>query len=72
MSQFPSPLRYPGGKSRIFPFVSQLFYENGMIGSSYAEPYAGGAGLALRLLFDEYVDKIYLNDLDKSIYGRRY
>jgi DNA adenine methylase len=40
-----------------------------MIGFSYAEPYAGGSGLALKLLFDEYVDKIYLNDLDRSIYS---
>jgi DNA adenine methylase len=69
MAEFPSPLRYPGGKSRIFPFVSKLFYENEMIGFSYAEPYAGGSGLALKLLFDEYVDKIYLNDLDEAVYA---
>jgi len=69
MDRFPSPLRYPGGKSRIFPFVSKLFYENDMIGFSYAEPYAGGSGLALRLLFNEYVNKIYLNDLDRSIHA---
>ena len=69
MTKFLSPLRYPGGKSRIFSFVSKLFYENDMIGFSYAEPYAGGAGLALKLLFGEYVDKIYLNDLDNSIYA---
>ena len=52
-SRFHSPLRYPGGKARIFPFVSNLIYENNLIGCSYAEPYAGGAGLALRLLFEE-------------------
>jgi DNA adenine methylase len=40
-----------------------------LLGVSYAEPYAGGAGLALRLLFEEYVDQIYINDLDKSIYA---
>lgn len=64
-----SPLRYPGGKNCIFPFVSSIFYENQLIGSSYAEPYAGGAGLALRLLFEGYVNNIYINDLDKSIYS---
>ncbi len=69
MSHFCSPLRYPGGKNCIFPFVSRLFRENELIGSSYAEPYAGGAGLALRLLFEEYVSKIHLNDLDYSIYS---
>ena len=69
MSHFCSPLRYPGGKNCIFPFVSRLFYENGLLGSAYAEPYAGGAGLALRLLFEEYVEQIYINDLDRSIYA---
>lgn len=64
-----SPLRYPGGKNCIFPFVSQIFYENQLIGGNYAEPYAGGAGLALRLLFEGYVEHIYINDLDRSIYA---
>jgi DNA adenine methylase len=49
--------------------MSKLFYENNLLGVSYAEPYAGGAGLALRLLFEEYVNRIYINDLDRSIYA---
>ena len=69
MSTYYSPLRYPGGKNCIFPFISNLFYENQLLGGGYAEPYAGGAGLALRLLFEGYVDHIYINDLDKSIYS---
>lgn len=69
MNHLCSPLRYPGGKNCIFPFVSKLFYENDMIGCSYAEPYAGGAGLALRLLFEEYVGHIFINDYDRSIYA---
>lgn len=68
MVPFYSPLRYPGGKNCVFPFVSKLMYENDLVGSSYAEPYAGGCGLALRLLFEGYVGKIYINDLDFSIY----
>lgn len=64
-----SPLRYPGGKNCIFKFLSNLFYENDLIGIEYAEPYAGGAGLALHLLMDGYVSKIYLNDLDEWVYA---
>jgi DNA adenine methylase len=64
-----SPLRYPGGKACIFNFVANLFYENQLIGINYAEPYAGGCGLALRLLFEGYVEKIYINDVDRSIYS---
>jgi DNA adenine methylase len=33
------------------------------------EPYAGGAGAALTLLFLEKVDSIIINDLDKAIYS---
>ena len=69
MGIYYSPLRYPGGKNCIFPFVANLFYENQLIGGSYAEPYAGGAGLALRLLFEGYVEHIYINDFDRSIYA---
>lgn len=63
-----SPLRYPGGKNCIFPFMAKFFYENNLLGTSYAEPYAGGAGLALHLLLEGYVQKIYINDLDPYIY----
>lgn len=68
-SRFESPLRYPGGKACLFPFISKLFYENNLIGTNYAEPYAGGSGLALKLLFNEFVHHIFINDLDKSIYS---
>lgn len=33
-----------------------------MLGSTYAEPYAGGAGLAMRLLLDDVVERVILND----------
>lgn len=68
-SRFLSPLRYPGGKGCIFPFVADLILKNNLRGISYAEPYAGGAGLALRLLTEEYVDSININDFDCSIYS---
>lgn len=68
MSSFYSPLRYPGGKNCIFPFMAKLIHDNGLTGCSYAEPFAGGAGLALHLLMEDVVSEIYLNDLDHSIY----
>ena len=68
-SQFESPLRYPGGKACLFPFISNLFYENKMVGIDYAEPYAGGSGLALKLLFNEYVNNVHINDFDYSIFS---
>jgi len=64
-----SPLRYPGGKNCIFPFVSSLIQENGLLGCKYVEPYAGGSGLALRLLYEEYAESIVINDLDPLVYS---
>lgn len=69
MSIAHSPLRYPGGKNCIFPFVSSLIAENGLTGCEYVEPYAGGAGLALRLLFEEFAGTIVINDLDPLVHG---
>lgn len=34
----------------------------------YAEPYAGGAAIALALLFEEYASVIHINDLGRPIY----
>lgn len=69
MKTFYSPLRYPGGKNCIFSFMAMLISENNLAGRSYAEPFAGGAGLALHLLIEGLVSEIHLNDLDKSIYS---
>ena len=69
MSIAHSPLRYPGGKNCIFPFVSNLISENGLIGCRYIEPYAGGAGLALRLLYEEFAESIVINDLDPLVHA---
>jgi DNA adenine methylase len=68
MSTAPSPLRYPGGKAAIFDMVSKIIVDNGLEDGDYAEPYAGGAGLALTLLFNDLVSTIHLNDLDRSIW----
>lgn len=64
-----SPLRYPGGKAKLFPFFVELIKENRLFGAKYCEPYAGGAGLALRLLATGFVEKISINDIDKAIYS---
>ena len=64
-----SPLRYPGGKAKLFPVIKKIMEKNDLIGSTYVEPFAGGAGLALLLLKEDLVKKIIINDLDRSIYA---
>lgn len=66
---FDSPLRYPGGKARLSQHVIDLLELNDLVGGHYVEPYAGGAGIALPLLYLEYVDHIHLNDLNPSVYS---
>ncbi|MFZ5452449.1 MAG: DNA adenine methylase [Thermodesulfobacteriota bacterium] len=64
-----SPLRYPGGKWRFAIFFENIIRLNGLNRTQYIEPYAGGASLALSLLFKDLVSEIHLNDLDPAIYA---
>jgi len=64
-----SPLRYPGGKWRFAKYFENIIQLNGLNQTQYIEPYAGGASLALSLLFKGLVSEIHLNDLDPAIYA---
>src|SRR5581483_2520572 len=64
-----TPLRYPGGKSRLAPFVRQILDENGLTGGEYAEPYAGGSGIALSLLITGDASRVHINDLNSRVYA---
>lgn len=62
-----TPLRYPGGKAKFAPVIKQIIEKNNLNGH-YIEPYAGGAGVSLDLLFNNYCTDIHINDLDLAIY----
>ncbi|MBB1069228.1 DNA adenine methylase [Limosilactobacillus sp. RRLNB_1_1] len=68
MPQTDSPFRYPGGKTQLYRFVSNLL-ETNKINGTYVEPFAGGAGVAIRLLYNSKVKKSWINDYDTSIYS---
>lgn len=63
-----SPLRYPGGKTKILKFVDKLIEYNGLSGCNYIEPFAGGAGIAVALLLEGKVNRVFINDYSNSIY----
>ena len=65
--RFDSPLRYPGGKASLAGFLARTIELNGLSGCLYFEPFAGGAGAALRLLREGVVAELHLNDLDPRI-----
>lgn len=68
-SRYASPLRYPGGKGKVANFIKIVMMKNGLIGSDYVEPFAGGASIALTLLFEDYVDEIHINDLNPAVHA---
>jgi DNA adenine methylase len=69
MPEHSSPLRYPGGKTALARLLGQIVALNKLGDCVYAEPYAGGAGAALSLLFAERVSKILINDADRCVYA---
>src|SRR5690606_21655067 len=66
--RFSTPLRYPGGKAKFAPFVKDLMEVNNLSGD-YLEPFAGGAGVALDLLYNGYCKNIHINDFDLAVYN---
>ncbi|MEX2490524.1 MAG: DNA adenine methylase [Nitrospirales bacterium] len=63
-----SPLRYPGGKSAMAGLLCQIRRINGLGDRAIAEPFAGGAGASLTLLYLEETHDIYINDVDPAIH----
>lgn len=68
MPRTESPFRYPGGKTQLYDFVADLVQINQPI-KTYIEPFAGGAGIPLKLLKNNLVEKVWINDFDPSIHA---
>ncbi len=68
MGIFRTPLRYPGGKQKLTPFIEEILKENN-IREHYVEPYAGGSGIAIQLLISKKIKHVHLNDIDRGIYA---
>lgn len=68
MAKSLSPLRYPGGKSKIYDKVRNLVVANTLGDRTYVEPFAGGFGIGIGLLCDNIVQSAVLNDFDSHIY----
>ena len=62
-------MRYPGGKTAYAPLLRRVIADNRLRGCNYVEPFAGGGGLALNLLFAGDVGTVWLNDLDYAVFA---
>lgn len=62
-----TPLRYPGGKAALAGTLGAILDRNKLEGCTIVEPFAGGAGASLALLFDGAVGRVVLNDLDSAV-----
>ena len=62
-----SPLRYPGSKRRLVPYIKSALDVNALKPALYIEPFVGGASIALQLMSDAAVEKVLLMDVDPWI-----
>lgn len=65
-----SPLRYPGGKSKLVDYLYLQIQKNKS--KTFIEAFAGGGSVGLALLDAHVIDKLILNDLDYGIYSLFY
>lgn len=68
-ARYISPLRYPGGKAAMAPWLAALFDQQWgpLPVDIWIEPFAGGAGAALTLLDRDAVDEAWLIDQNPAI-----
>lgn len=64
-----SPLRYPGGKSKILDLLLLYLHEEK---KTFVDVYCGGGSVGLSLLLSGIVEHLVMNDLDKGIYALFY
>lgn len=62
-----SPLRYPGGKRRLVPYIASALVANDLRPGLFSEPYAGGASVSLELLHARLVERIGISDSDPMV-----
>ena len=62
-----SPLRYPGGKRRLWGYIAEVMRLNSLRPKLFVEPFAGGASVALQLLSAGLVERIALGERDPLV-----
>lgn len=61
-----SPLRYPGGKSKVLDLLVNYVSEEK---KTFVDVYCGGGSVGLSLLLSGMIEHLVMNDLDKGVYA---
>lgn len=64
LKQNVSPLRYPGGKTKLVPYVAARIPEGT---KRIVEPFCGGASVSLACLMAGLVEEIHINDMESGV-----
>lgn len=64
-----NPLRYPGAKSKLVPYIQNLIQAENLTGCTFYEAYGGSAAVSFGLLENNIVRKVKINELDPLIYN---
>lgn len=65
MNRWLSPLRYPGGKARMAPYLSDLFWTCDV--ELWIEPFGGGAGAALAAVIENDVPEAWIIESNPAL-----
>lgn len=64
-----NPLRYPGAKSKLVPYIQNLIQAENLTGCTFYEAYAGSAAVSFGLLENNIISNAKINELDPLIYN---
>lgn len=63
------PLRFPGSKARLVPFIEAFLQRNSLVGVDFVEACCGSAVVSLALLQRGLIRRAYINDIDPLVYS---
>lgn len=64
-----SPLRYPGSKQKLIPYIEKILVYNCISPEILVEPFVGGGSVFLSLIINGNVEKAVIADKDILIYS---
>ncbi len=67
--KYASPLRYPGGKTKMYSLVKNIIHSQRLDNMVYVEPFSGGYGIGINLLCNGDMKRFIINDYDYHIFA---